>query len=171
MRDALGNTQVALSFFNDGMTTFYPKRTFRSKRSLLGLVPAYKVRTMFAQAIGRQIAALVVALGVFLGGMGPSWAVPAASSDNSRAALAMTMTDMPMSCAEMMGNTSPAKQMPCKGSDSFCAVCIACAVNVVPQGFSPVRLFYHGEIHAFSRDANRNGVATPPPLPPPILHA
>jgi hypothetical protein len=122
---------------------------------------------MLAQAVGRQIAALVVALGVFLGGVGPSWAIPAASSDNSRPA--MTMTDMPMSCAEMMGSTSPAKQMPCKGSDSSCAVCIACAVNVMPQGFSPVTLFYQGKIHAFSRDANRNDVVTPPPLPPPIL--
>ena len=126
---------------------------------------------MFAHAFGRQIAALVVALGVFLGGVGPSWAIPAASSDNSKSAMAMTMTDMPMSCAKMMGSTSPAKQAPCKDSDSSCAVCISCAVNIMLQGFSPVRLFYQGEIHAFSRNANRNDVAAPPPLPPPILHA
>ena len=126
---------------------------------------------MFAQAVGRQIAALVVALGIFLGGVGPSWAIPAASSDNSRPAMVMTMADMPMACADMMGNTSPAKQMPCKNSDSSCAVCIACAVNVMPQGFSPVTLFYQGEVRVVSRDANRNDVATPPPLPPPILHA
>ena len=125
---------------------------------------------MFAQAIGRQIAALVVALGVFLGGVGPSWAVPAASSDTSRPAVTMIMTDMPMPCAEMMGKASPAKQMPCKDVGSSCAVCIACAVNVMPQGFSPVTLFYQGEVRVVSRDASRNGVATPPPLPPPIRH-
>jgi hypothetical protein len=126
---------------------------------------------MFAQVFGRQIAALVVALGVFLGGVGPSWAVPVASSEESQSATAMTLADMPMPCAEMMGNTSPVKQMPCKGSDSSCGVCISCAVNAVPQGFLPVALLYQGEIRAVSRDANRTGVAAPPPLPPPILHA
>ncbi len=126
---------------------------------------------MFAQAIGRQIAALVVALGVFLGGVGPSWAVPATGSDNSRLVMAITMTDMPMSCAEMMGKPSPAKQMPCKDFGSSCAACIACAVNVMPQGFLPVTLFYQGEVRVVSRDADHNDVAAPPPLPPPILHA
>jgi hypothetical protein len=153
------------------MTAPDPKQTFQSKRSLIGPVPAYRVRVMFAQAIGRQIAALVVTLGLFLGGVGPSWAIPAASNDNSRPAMAMTVTDMPMPCAEMRGSTSPAKQVPLKGNDSSCGVCIACAVNVLPQGFSPVTLFYRGEVRTVLRDANRNDVATPPPLPPPILHA
>jgi hypothetical protein len=129
------------------------------------------VRIMLAQVFGRQIAALVVALGVFLGGVGPSWAAPAVSAKESMSGMALTVSDMPMPCAEMMGNTPPAKQMPSKGSDSSCAVCTACAVNIMPQGFSPVALFYHGEIRAVSRDANRNDVATPPPLPPPILNA
>jgi hypothetical protein len=135
--------------------------------SLIGKATTCTVCAMFARSLGRQIAALVVALGVFLGGVGPSWAVPAASSDGP----AMAMTDMPTLCAEMMGNTSPAKQMPCKDTGSSCAVCIACAVNVMPQGFSPVMLFHQGEIRVVSRDANRNNVAAPPPLPPPILHA
>jgi hypothetical protein len=127
---------------------------------------------MFARVFGRQVAALIVALGVFLGGVGPSWAAPAASGKESMPGMAMTMADMSMSCAEMMGKSSPAKQMPCKNTDSSCAVCIACAVNIgAPQGFSPVTLLYQGEIRAVSSDANRNEVATPPPLPPPILHA
>lgn len=152
------------------MSASDPKRTSRWKQSLIGPVPAYRVRIMFAQAIGRQIAALVVALGVFLGGVGPSWAVPAASSGTSRPAMTMAMNDMPMPCAEMMGNTSPAKQMPGKDSGSSCAVCIACAVNVMPQGLLPVTLIYQGEIRVVSRDASRNGVAILPPLPPPIRH-
>jgi hypothetical protein len=126
---------------------------------------------MFAQVFGRQIAALMLTLGLFLGGLGPSWAVSAASSDSSQTAIAMTMTDMAMPSAEMVGKTFPAKQMPCKDGGSSCAVCIACAVNVMPQGFSPVTLFYQGEVRVVSHDANRNDVATPPPLPPPILHA
>ena len=125
---------------------------------------------MFAQVFGRQVAALVVALGMFLGGVGPSWGVPEASTDTSSSTMAMTMTDTPMPCAEMMGNTSPAKQLPAKNSGSSCSGCIACAVNVVSQGFSPVTLVYQGEIRVISRDASRNGVATPPPLPPPIRH-
>src|SRR5436190_16586760 len=112
---------------------------------------------MFARVFGRQIAALIVTLGVFLGGVGPSWAAPAANGEESMPGMAMTMADMP--CAEMMGKSSPAKQTPCKDSDMSCAVCIACAVNVgVLQGFSPVTLLFHGEIRAISRDANRNAV-------------
>ena len=84
----------------------------------------------------------------------------------------MAMANMPMPCVEMMGKSSPAKQLPGKGSDGSCAVCIACAVNVgAPQGFSPVTLLFHGEIRAVSRAANRNDIATPPPLPPPIPNA
>ena len=123
---------------------------------------------MLGRVFGRQIAILTLALGVFLSGVGPSWAVPAAGGKD----VAMAMADMPMSCAEMMGKSPPAKQMPSKGGDGACAVCIACAVNVgVPQGFSPVTLLYHGEIRAISRDANRSDIATPPPFPPPILNA
>jgi hypothetical protein len=86
--------------------------------------------------------------------------------------MAMTMADMPMPSAEAMEKSSPVKQMPCKGCDTSCAVCTACAVNVgVPQGFSPVALFYHGKVRAFSREASQNGFVTPPALPPPILHA
>ena len=126
---------------------------------------------MFGQVLERKVAALVVALGVFLGAIGPSWAVPAVDRDHSQSTMAMTMADMPMPCAEMMEKLSPAKKMPCK-DDNSCVACIACAVNVgEPQEFSPVALFFQGEIRAISRDANRNGVAAPPPLPPPILLA
>jgi hypothetical protein len=126
---------------------------------------------MVTQVFGRQIATLFVALGILIGGIGPSWAVPAASGTDSHSVMTMTVADMPMPCAEMMKKSSPAKQMPCNESGSSCAVCVACAINITPQGFSPIALFYQGEISAVSRDANRNGVATAPPLPPPILHA
>jgi hypothetical protein len=139
-------------------------------QSLIHRVPAYRVRIMFAHRFGKQIAAFALALGIFLSGVGPSWAVPA-GSDSSMPGMAMAMSDMDMSsnCAAME-KSSPGKHMPCKGGDSSCAVCAACAVNVgVPQGFLPVTLLYHGQIRAVSREADRSSVATPPPRPPPIL--
>lgn len=141
-----------------------------ARRSLIGRVPAYKVQTMLSRILGRKTAAIVIALGVFLGGVGPSWAVPATSGEDSTLGIAMTMVGMPMPCAEMMGGSSPAEQMPLKWGDKSCAVCIACAVNVgAPQGFSPVTLLLHGEARTVSREENRNDIASPPPLPPPIL--
>jgi len=137
-----------------------------SCRSLIDRGLAYKVQFMFARIFGRQIAALVLALGVFLGGVGPSWAAPVSSIMPG-----MTMSDMPMNCAEME-KSQPDKPMPCNGSDSCCAVCTTCVVNVgAPQGFSLQTLFYRGEVRAVSRDAGHNSLAWPPPLPPPILHA
>lgn len=125
---------------------------------------------MFARFFGKQIAAFTLALGVFLSGVGPSWAVPA-TNENSGMAMAMSNMDMSANCAGM-GKTSPDKQMPCRGGDSSCAVCTACAANVgAPQGFLPVTLLYHGQIRIVSRDTDRGTVATPPPLPPPILRA
>jgi hypothetical protein len=141
-------------------------------RSLISRVPAYKVRIMFARLFGKQIAAFTLALGIVLSGVGPSWAVPS-SSESSMPGMTIAMSDMDMSsnCAAME-KTSLGKQMPCKGGDSSCAVCSACAVNVgAPQGFLPVTLLYHGQIRAVSREADLSTVATPPPLPPPILRA
>ena len=124
---------------------------------------------MFTGFIGKQIAAFALALGIFLSGVGPSWA---ASNGNAPSdSMAMSSMDMSMNCAAME-KTQSDKQMPCKGGDSSCAICTACAVNVgVPQGFLPVTLLYHGQIRTASREADRSTVATPPPLPPPILRA
>jgi hypothetical protein len=121
---------------------------------------------MFARVFGRQIAALVLALGVFLGGVGPSWAAPVSSimSDTT-----MTMSDMPMNCAEME-KSLPDKPMPCNGSDSCCAVCTTCVVNVGAR-FSLHTLFYRGAVRAISRSTGHNSLAWPPPLPPPIHQA
>jgi hypothetical protein len=124
---------------------------------------------MFARFFGSQIAAFVLALGIVLSGVGPTCATPPADHD-SMPGMNMVMADMPMPSDAAMDKSSPDKQIPCKGSDNSCAVCIACAVNVgAPQRFLPV-LFYHGEVRALSREASRNGIATPPAHPPPILH-
>jgi hypothetical protein len=125
---------------------------------------------MFARFFGKQIAAFTLALGIFLSGVGPSWAAPNGSAP-SMPGMAMSDMDMSVNCAAME-KTSPDKKMPCKGGDSSCAICTACAVNVgAPQGFLPMTLLYHGQIRAVSRESDRSTVATPPPLPPPILRA
>jgi hypothetical protein len=137
---------------------------------LIGQVPAYRVRSMLMRFLGKQIAAFALALGIFLSGVGPSWAASNSASSMAGDSMAMSSMDMSMNCAAME-KTSSDKQMPCKG-DSTCAVCTACAVNIgVPQGFLPVTLLYHGQIRIVSREADRSTVATPPPLPPPILRA
>jgi hypothetical protein len=142
-----------------------------SKAFLIHNGPACKIHRMFARFFGRQFTALCLVLGLFLSGVGPSWA--AASAPDPKPGMAMTMADMamPAPCAGME-KSMPGKQMPCKDGGMSCAVCTACAINVgAPQGFSPVTLLYHGEVRTASQDANRTELATPPPLPPPILHA
>jgi hypothetical protein len=128
---------------------------------------------MFARFFGRQIVAFGLMLGLFLSGVGPSWAAPAANGPDSMPGMAMTMAGMamPAPCAGME-KSMPGKQMPCKDGGMSCAVCTACAINVgAPQGFSPMTLLYHGEVRTAPQDANRTELATPPPLPPPILYA
>ena len=85
---------------------------------------------MIADGLGRQVAALIVALGVFLSGAGSAWSAPA-SGANSMPAMAMAMLDMAMdkSCMEV-GKAAPDKQTPAKSSDSSCGVCISCATNI-----------------------------------------
>jgi len=129
---------------------------------------------MFARFLGRQVAALVVALGVFLSGAAPAWAVPTSGGGNSMSGMTMMMPGMTMdnACVKMMGKNTPAKQNPCRGSDSSCAVCASCAINVglVPD-LSPASILYHRSSGVFARAVNPDGIASPPALPPPILHA
>jgi len=156
-------SMIAAKALSDRLSSAAP-----SCRSLIGGERAYKVWLMFARVFGRQIAVLVLALGVFLGGVAPSQAAPISST---MPGMTMTMSDMPMNCAEME-KSMPSKPMPCKGCDSSCAICTACAVTVgAPQDFALQTLFYRGKVRAVSRVAGHNSLAWPPPLPPPILQA
>jgi hypothetical protein len=119
----------------------------------------------------RQIVTLVLALGIFLSGAAPSWAMPGMVGKGSApTSMSMAMPDMAMqnACAPDQGTAT--KKAPCKNTDSSCAVCTACAVPVVLlQQTSPVRLILHGQEAVFPQDVNRNGIAVLPALPPPIL--
>lgn len=115
---------------------------------------------------------MIVALGVFLSGAAPAWARPA-SGGNPTPGMTMMMPGMMMdsSCMES-GKAMPGKQAPCKGSDSSCAVCTSCAVNVaLVLDLVPVTAFYQHNSGLIGADINPDGIASPPALPPPILSA
>src|SRR5258706_2590447 len=96
--------------------------------SLIDKLPEHMLPVMFARFLGRQVAAVVVALGVFLSGAAPAWAT--SGGERSVPGMTMMMPGMAMDNACMGGKDAPAKQAPCKSTDSSCAVCTACAVNV-----------------------------------------
>ena len=129
------------------------------------------VHAMFDRLVMRQIAALVVALGVFLSGAAPAWADAAMSGKGSMTSgMAMMMPGMDMQNSCMPDKDSSGKQVPCKGSDNSCAVCAGCAVNVgLAPNFSPVALIYQRSGGLFMADAKPDGLTTAPALPPPIL--
>lgn len=140
--------------------------------------PEHMFRVMFDRLITRRIAALVVALGVFLSGAAPAWAGAVMAGDGSMSSrMTMSMPGMDMQSACMgtpdkatLDKSSPVKHAPCKGSDSSCAVCAGCAVNVgLMQNFAPVVLLYSRTAGVFTGDAEPDSFATAPALPPPIL--
>jgi membrane protease subunit (stomatin/prohibitin family) len=133
------------------------------------------VRTMFDRLITRQIAAMIVALGVFLGGAAPAWAsaaMPVGGSMSPAMSMMMPGMDMSNNCMGSQDKGSPGKQAPCKSTDNSCAVCAGCAINVgLAPNFSPVALICQRSAGLFVADAKPDGLTTPPALPPPILRA
>ena len=133
------------------------------------------VHAMFDRLVTRQIAAMILALGIFLSGAAPVWADATMSSKGSMSSgMSMMMPGMDMStnCMDGQDKSSPSKQAPCKNTDSSCAVCAGCAVNVgLTPSFSPETLVYHRSAGLFVADAKPDGLTTPPALPPPILRA
>jgi hypothetical protein len=126
---------------------------------------------MFTRFFGQKIAAIGLALGIFLTGVGPSWSAPVINNTESMPGMTMADMAMPTPCAGME-KSMPGKKMPCNDGGMCCAVCTGCAINVAgSQGFSPINLLYNGELRATSRGMNRAELTTAPPLPPPILHA
>jgi len=131
------------------------------------------IGAMVDRLITRQIAALVIALGVFLSGAVPAWASATMSNDGSMTSRMETMMPgMDMQNNSIGDKGSAGKQVPCKGMDNSCAVCSGCAVNVglAPQ-FSLAALFFHRTIGLIVAEAKPDGLTTAPDLPPPILHA
>ena len=145
-----------------------------AKLTLIAKVPRHSVLIMFGRFFGRRVAALIVALGVFLSGAAPALAVPVMGDMGSMPGMSMMMPDMAMQsgCAGMTmpDKGGPAKQMPCKSGDGSCAVCAGCAVNIglVPD-VAPAAMLYHRDSGMFAGNVNPDGIASPPALPPPII--
>lgn len=122
---------------------------------------------MFARLFAKRVVTLALALGVFLGGVAPSWAAPAMPGTAS-----MPGMTMQSDCMAIMDKQAPSKGTPCKSPDMNCGVCTSCALPVGQiQNSSLVQLLDRGERAAFTHDVNRSGIANPPALPPPILRA
>ena len=128
---------------------------------------------MLARLFARRIVTLVLALGIFLSGAAPSWAMPSASGKNSApASMSMMMPGMAMqnACMGTPDKGAPNKGIPCKNMDTSCAVCTACALPVgLLQDSLLIQLIVRGNETVFAQDVNRNGIAVLPALPPPIL--
>jgi hypothetical protein len=143
------------------------------RRSLIVEVPGHMVSAMFDRLITRQIAALVIALGVFLSGAAPAWAGATMSGGEPMSSgMEMMMPGMDMQSNCMPDNSLTGKQAPCKSTDNSCTICVGCAVNVglAPQ-FSMAALAYHRTTGLFVADAKPDSLTTAPDLPPPILRA
>jgi len=130
---------------------------------------------MLARLLTRRIVTFVLALGIFLSGAAPSWAMPGDAGERSAPAdMSMTMPDMMMqsACMDTPDKGAPNKGIPCKSMDASCAVCAACGLVVaLLQGSSPVQLLVQGSDAVFAPRVNRHGIAVLPALPPPILRA
>ncbi len=134
-----------------------------------------KVRVMFARLFARRIVAFVLALGVFLGGAAPSWAVPTVQGNGAMPSdMAMTMPGMQMQsdCLTNMNKGAPSKGNPCKNMNGSCVACAACALPVVLIQESAIfQLLSRSERAVFTHVVNRNGIDILPALPPPIAIA
>lgn len=118
----------------------------------------------------RHAAAFVIALGLLLNGAFPccAWTgmdgKPTMPTGMSMAMSGMSMQQIDLHSA---AKESPAKGIPSNSIDSCFAFC-TCAIPVLAlQNGLSVQLYHYGD-GWFARDANRDGLATLPNLPPPI---
>jgi hypothetical protein len=127
---------------------------------------------MFVRLVTRQVATLVLALGVFLGAAGSSWAIPSmAGEDSMPTGMSLMMPGMAMQncCNSTAERGTPSKNAPCKNTDGGCALCTACGLPIaLLQESSLAELLYRSSETVFMHNVNRNGIATLPALPPPI---
>lgn len=124
---------------------------------------------MIARPFGLQIAAMITALGIFLGAVAPALAVPQDANTMSD----MTMAGMTMdgSCMEAALKSMPTKQLPEKSNRSSCTLCISCAVNIDSASVLTAPAIWRRTDRLMGSDSNSDGVAIVPALPPPISNA
>jgi len=124
------------------------------------------IRLMLPRPFLRQFVSLVIALGVILAGAAPVWAAMPANSAMSPG-MSMTMPGMPDSdCMGMVDSGAANKNLPVKSSNNACGMCATCAVLTLDVPLA--ELLVRGHEVVFAHDADRNGIAVLPALPPPI---
>jgi hypothetical protein len=127
------------------------------------------VPVMRVSVLGRQIATFVIALGLLLNAMTPACAMPTKPTHADPViTAAMPGMAMDQDCMDM-GKSMPEKQRPGKPHDNSRALCTSCIVMVglVPDVIATPSPAQHG-FGVSGTDANPDGIASPPALPPPI---
>lgn len=115
----------------------------------------------------RKTAMFVIALGLLLNGAFPCCACTdtnGKAAGMSTALPGMTMQQLAMHPVE---KGSLAKGNPCNSTDGCFAFC-TCAIPVLAVQHAILIQSYHYGDGWFARDVNRDGLAIPPNLPPPI---
>src|SRR5882724_1731639 len=119
---------------------------------------------MLARLFTRRIVTLLLAIGVFLSGAAPSWAMPnvagRTSAPTSMSMMMMSGMAMQNTCMGAADKGAPNKGIPCKSMDTSCAVCTACALAVgLLQDSSLIQLLVRGNESVFAQDLNRKSIA------------
>lgn len=116
--------------------------------------------------LARQIGTLVLAFGIILGAVGPSWA-----GMNPSHKAAMVMVKMQGDCMGMAKKQTNNKQMPCDGTGCGCCLCGTCATPSANDVALSVHLLERSSENGIGDDVFLKGIVAPPTLPPPILRA
>lgn len=117
--------------------------------------------------LARHAATFVIALGLLLNGAFPCCAYAGmdnkapTAADTSMADMAMPQTSMALAAKGV-----PAKGVPCNDLNGCFAFC-TCAVPALSQASLSIQFYHYSDVW-FPGNANRDGIATLPILPPPI---
>lgn len=117
--------------------------------------------------LARQIGTLVLAFGIILGAVGPSWA----GMNLSHRAAPAAMAKMQVDCMGMAKKQTNNKQMPCDGTGCGCCLCGTCAAPSALDVALSVQLLGRPSENGIGDDVFPKGIVAPPTLPPPILRA
>jgi hypothetical protein len=117
--------------------------------------------------LARQIGTVILALGIIMGTVGPSWA----DMHPSNAPATMAKMQMQNDCMGMAKKGTNNKQMPCDGTGCGCCLCGTCAAPPALDVTLPVQFLERPSKNDFGDDVIPKGTIAPPTLPPPILRA
>lgn len=121
--------------------------------------------------LARQIGTVVLALGIFIGAIGPSWADVNPSHATPPVLTMMAKMQMQGDCMGMAKKGPTNKQMPCDGTGCGCCLCGTCATTPALDVALLVQFLERPNENGIGDDVIPKGIIAPPTLPPPILRA